>query len=74
MSNNKHDPQTTNQIDSGSNLNKMLELFLSKLEEKFVTIKDSYRFLDKNLNNRLSFDEFVGALDELRVKFSLETL
>lgn len=74
MSCNKLDSFTSNHLDVGTELNKMLELFWSKLEERFSNINESYRYLDKNHNNRLSFNEFVAAMDDLKINFSIDTL
>jgi hypothetical protein len=74
MTNNRLDTHTHSHLDQGGELNKMLELFWQKLEERFKNIGESYRFLDKNHNNRLSFQEFVEALDNLEIKFSIDML
>ena len=74
MSMNKQEKFSPKHHDEGTELNKMLELFWSKLEERFVSVKDSFRFIDKNKNCRVSFNEFVAALDDLKLNFSIESL
>lgn len=52
----------------------MLDLLWIKLEERFKTIGDAYRYFDKNYNNRVSFGEFQKALDHLRIKYQVDII
>ena len=58
MSGNKVDGHTTSQLDPGGKLQRLLDLLWIKLDERFVTMADTYRFFDKNHTNRVRFGEF----------------
>lgn len=60
---------TVDHTDPGGMLKKMLDLLWIKLDERFKTMADAYRYFDRNYNNRVSFGEFQKALDHLRIKF-----
>lgn len=49
----------------------MLDLLWIKINERFRTIAESYRYFDVNFNNRVSFNEFQKGLDHLRIKFQV---
>lgn len=68
MSGNKKD-QYGHKEQPGSNLQTLLDLLWIKLDERFLTMADAFRYFDKNYNNRVSFAEFQKALDHLRIKF-----
>jgi Ca2+-binding EF-hand superfamily protein len=56
----------------GSNMSQLLDLLWIKLDERFLTIADAFRYFDKNYNNKVSFGEFQKALDNLRIKFQVD--
>ena len=69
MSSNTKQGPTSKHQDTGGQLKKMLDLLWIKLDERFKTIAEAYRYFDRNFNNRVSFGEFQKALDHLRIKF-----
>lgn len=52
----------------------MLDLLWIKLDERFTSMSDAYRYFDRNFNNRVSFGEFQKALDHLRIKFQVSMI
>jgi len=52
----------------------MLDLLWIKLDERFKSMADAYRYFDRNYNNRVSFGEFQKALDHLRIKFQVDVI
>ena len=52
----------------------MLDLLWIKLDERFTSMKDAWRYFDRNFNNRVSFGEFQKALDHLRIKFQVSMI
>jgi hypothetical protein len=44
--------------DPGGRLQKSLDLLWIKLDERFKSMADAYRYFDTNFNNRVSFGEF----------------
>lgn len=39
--------------------------------QRFTSISESFRFFDKNYNNKVNFSEFTQTMEELKVKMSL---
>jgi Ca2+-binding EF-hand superfamily protein len=73
MSGNKNDGHTIENRDcEGGSLKLMMDLLWIKLEERFSTMGQAFRFFDKNYNNRVSFGEFQKALDTMRIKFQVD--
>ena len=58
MSSNVHGQPTHEKSDAGGLLHRMMDLLWIKIQEKFNTIHEAYRYFDVNFNNRVSFNEF----------------
>ena len=58
LSGNRQDGHTTIHGDPGGRLQKSLDLLWIKLDERFKSMADAYRYFDTNFNNRVSFGEF----------------
>ena len=71
LSSNTLTGHTVRNTDSGGTLKKMLDLLWIKLDERFKSMAEAYRYFDRNYNNRVSFGEFQKALDHLRIKFQV---
>ena len=69
MSGNKNEGHTIENRESGNRLQLMMDLLWIKLDERFSSMSQAFRYFDKNYNNRVSFGEFQKALDHLRIKF-----
>ena len=41
-----------------------------RLTERFKTFSPAYRFFDTNFNNRVSLNEFIIGMENLKVKLS----
>ena len=52
----------------------MLDLLWIKLEERFKSMAEAFRYFDRNYNNRVCFGEFQKALDHMRIKFQVNTI
>ena len=73
LSGNKFDGATIETQDiSGGSMRLLLDLLWIKLDERFLNMADTFRYFDKNYNNKVSFGEFQNALDNLRVKFQVD--
>jgi hypothetical protein len=69
MSGNKVDGHSTSQLDPVGKLQRLLDLLWIKLDERFLSIADAFRYFDKNYNNRVTFGDFLKTLDHLRIRF-----
>tara|TARA_B110000285_G_scaffold233764_1_gene308573 strand:- start:1323 stop:1739 length:417 start_codon:yes stop_codon:yes gene_type:complete len=58
LSGNRQDSHTVVHGDPGGRLQKSLDLLWIKLDERFKSMADAYRYFDTNFNNRVSFGEF----------------
>ena len=65
---------STDQVASSGDLKRILDLLWIKLDERFRTMGEAFRYFDRNFNNSVSFGEFQKALDLMRIKFSVEQL
>ena len=75
MSGNTRDMYNTNQgNDNSGSLMKAPDLLWIKLEERFKTMGQAYRYFDKDYDNSVSFSEFQKGLDYLRIKFQIHTV
>lgn len=52
----------------------MLDLLWIKINERFKSIAEAYRYFDVNFNNRVGFNEFQKGMDHLRIKFRVNIL
>lgn len=51
-------------------LAKLLIYFAQKLEEKFPSVQAAFKFFDCNQNHLVSRDEFLKAIDRLKLSLS----
>ena len=51
-------------------LRRMLEFCWLRIQERFKAFSPAYRFFDINFNNRVSFNEFILGMENLKVKLS----
>ena len=51
-------------------LNRMLDFCWTRIQERFKTISPAFRYFDLNFNNRVSFNEFILGMENLKVKLS----
>jgi Ca2+-binding EF-hand superfamily protein len=51
-------------------LKRMLDFVWIRIQERFKNFSPAYRYFDLNFNNRVSFNEFSRALENLKVKMS----
>ena len=58
MSANTLGGHTVEHTDAGGVLKQMLDLLWIKLDERFKTMADAFRYFDRNYNNRVCFAEF----------------
>lgn len=49
---------STEQVDSTGDLKRVLDLLWIKLDERFRTMGEAFRYFDRNFNNSVSFGEF----------------
>ena len=63
-----------NRESAQGSLELMLDLLWIKLDERFGTMGQAFRYFDKNYNNRVSFGEFQKSLDHLRIKFQVDMI
>ena len=56
-------------LETGGPVKKMLDLMWIKINERFKSIAEAYRYFDVNFNNRVSFNEFQKGLDFMRIKY-----
>lgn len=71
MSGNKFEGATF-QAKNETGVAQLLDLLWIKLDERFMTMADAFRYFDKNYNNKVSFGEFQKALDNLRIKYQVD--
>ena len=74
MSNNAKDHATAEREQStleDSRLKRNLELIWLRIDERFQSFANSFRFFDMNFNNRVSFNEFSQGIETLKVKITL---
>lgn len=57
MSGNKFDGATI-QFQQQTGESQLLDLLWIKIDERFMTMADAFRYFDKNYNNKVSFGEF----------------
>jgi Ca2+-binding EF-hand superfamily protein len=51
-------------------LQRMLDLCWVRIQDRFKKLSPAYRFFDINFNNRVSFNEFILGMENLKVKLS----
>ena len=51
-------------------LRRMLDLCWVRIQDRFKKLSPAYRFFDLNFNNRVSFNEFIFGMENLKVKLS----
>ena len=51
-----------------------LELLWTRINEKFQTISQAFRYFDVNSNLNISYQEFYNGLDKLKVKINEEDI
>ena len=56
------------------NLRRTMEFIWIRIQERFYTISPAFRFFDKNQDGQISFEEWVIALETLKVKLSSKDL
>lgn len=74
MSNNAKDHATAEREQStieDSRLKRNLELIWLRIDERFQSFANAFRFFDMNFNNRVSFNEFSQGIETLKVKITL---
>ena len=76
MSGNTAEGHSIVQRDSAQegSLKLMMDLLWIKLDERFSSMGQAFRYFDKNYNNRVSFGEFQKALDHLRIKYQVDII
>ena len=76
MSGNTAEGHSIVQRDSAQegSLKLMMDLLWIKLDERFSSMGQAFRYFDKNYNNRVSFGEFQKALDHLRIKYQVDMI
>jgi len=57
-----------------SHLERLVDTIWQKIISRFPNINAAFRFFDENLDQGISFFEFVQALEYLRLKFSYEDI
>lgn len=75
MSNNAKDHATAEREHyslEDSRLKRNLELIWLRIDERFPSIANAFRFFDMNFNNRVSFNEFSQGIETLKVKITLK--
>merc|ERR1719326_96849 len=60
--------------NQGGPLKRILDLLWIKINERFGSVHEAYRYFDVNFNNRVSFNEFQKGLDHMRIKFRVDEL
>ena len=53
---------------------KLLNLYSSKLSERFVNLRTAFRFFDTDHSGSLSVNEFANVADYLRLKVSFDDI
>lgn len=48
----------------------MLEFCWTRIQERFKTFSPAFRYFDLSFNNRVSFNEFILGMENLKVKLS----
>ena len=51
-------------------LRRMLDFCYVRIQERFKNFSPAFRFFDLNFNNRVSFNEFILGMENLKVKLS----
>lgn len=51
-------------------LHRLLEFCWMRIQERFKKLSPAFRFFDLNFNNRVSFNEFILGMENLKVKLS----
>lgn len=51
-------------------LKRMLDFVWIRIQERFKKLSPAFRYFDFNFNNRVSFNEFVRGMENLKVKIS----
>lgn len=73
LSSNMKDKATA-EVDSKTkediHLYRMLEFCWTRIQERFKTMSPAFRYFDLNFNNRVSFNEFILGMENLKVKLS----
>lgn len=66
--------QKSNESPAEIHLRSTMEFIWIKIQERFSTISPAFRFFDKTMNGCITFDQFVMALEVLKVKLQSKDL
>lgn len=55
-------------------LQRLYELLWGKIQEKFDKINHAYKFFASPSNNKISFNDFVIAIENLRMKLTTKEI
>jgi Ca2+-binding EF-hand superfamily protein len=55
-------------------LRRTIEFIWIRIQERFKTFSPAFRFFDRNADGKITFDQFVMALETLKVKLSSKDL
>ena len=64
----------THETPEQLNIRRTLEFIWNRISERFKTISPAFRFFDLNADGKITFEQFVRALETLKVKLSSKDL
>lgn len=66
--------ETTTLAKDELHLRRMLDFVWTRIQERFKNFSPAFRFFDLNFNNRVSFNEFILGMENLKVKLGSRDL
>ena len=61
----------THKPTQGGYIKRMLDLLWIKIQEKYESLPEAYRYFDQNFNNRVGFNEFQKGLNAMRITYQV---